>query len=156
VSSSYMALTIILKGIAYQKFSKELNSQQIDYVKLQTKPSPFNTVMWTANVETENAFLIGNYSFFDTRPVTFYSHPKNHKALGELICEDKIQRLIKVVENWYTISERDGKLLFNDLRFGLMSVDPNTEKYAFSYILEQENGKLKITEEPKDRSDAKK
>lgn len=156
VSSSYMALTIILKGIAYQKFTKELNSQQIEYLKLQTKPSPFNTVMWTANVETEDAFLIGNYSFFDTQPVTFYSHPKNHQALGDLIQEEKVQRLIKVVENWYTISERDGKLLFNDLRFGLMSVDPDTEKYAFSYILEHENGELKITEEPKDRSDAKK
>jgi inner membrane protein len=37
-----------------------------------------------------------------------------------------------------------------------MSVDPNTDKYAFSYILEKENGELKITEESKDRSDAKK
>lgn len=156
ISSSYMALTLILKGIAFQHFKKELKDQNIEYLSLQTKPSPFNTILWTANVETEDAFLIGNYSFFDTQPVAFHSHPKNHQALGELIHEEKIQRLIKVVENWYTISERDGKLLFNDLRFGLMSVDPDTEKYAFSYILERENSKLLITEEPKDRRDAKK
>lgn len=156
ISSSYMVLTIILKGFAYQKFTKELNNQQIEYLNLQTKPSPFNTIMWTANVETEDAFLIGNYSFFDSQPVEFHSHPKNHQALGKLVYEDKIQRLIDVVEHGYTISERDGKLLFNDLRFGLMSVDPDTEKYAFSYIIERENGSVKITEEPKDRSDAKK
>lgn len=156
VSSSYMVLTIILKGVAYQKFSKALEDQQIEYLGLQTKPSPFNTIMWVANVETEDSFLIGNYSFFDTQPIAFHSHPKNHDALGELKNEDKIQRLINVTENWYTVTERNGQLLFNDLRFGLMSVDPNTDKYAFSYILEKENGELQITEEPKDRSDAKK
>lgn len=156
VSSSYMVLTIILKGVAYQKFSKALKEQQIEYLGLQTKPSPFNTIMWVANVEIEDSFLIGNYSFFDTQPIAFHAHSKNHEALGELKNEDKIQRLIKVVENWYTITERNGQLLFNDLRFGLMSVDPNTDKYAFSYILDKENGELKITEESKDRSDAKK
>lgn len=155
ISSAYMVLTIVLKGITYQKFKNELAEQQIDYLTLQNKPSPFNTILWTANVETEDSFLIGNYSFFDTKPVQFHFHPKNHEALGMLKDEDKVQRLIKVVEGWYTISERDGHLLFNDLRFGLMSVDPNTDKYAFSYILERENGELKITEEPKDRSDAK-
>ena len=156
ISSCYMVITIILKGITYQKFQNELANQNIDYLTLQNKPSPFNTILWTANVETEDSFLIGNYSFFDSKPVQFHSHPKNHEALGDLIEEHKIQRLIKVVEGWYTISERDGQLLFNDLRFGLMSVDPNSDKYAFSYILENEDGELKITEEPKDRSDAKK
>lgn len=155
ISSAYMLLTIVLKGITYQKFKNELSEQRIDYITLQNKPSPFNTILWTANVETEDSFLIGNYSFFDTKPVQFHSHPKNHDALGNLRNEDKIQRLIKVVEGWYTITNRDGQLLFNDLRFGLMSVDPNSEKYAFSYILERENGELKVIEEPKDRSDAK-
>jgi inner membrane protein len=156
VSSAYMVLTLVLKGITYHKFQNELANQNIEYIALQNKPSPFNTIMWTANVETEDSFLIGNYSFFDTQPVVFHSHPKNHKALGDLRNEDKIERLIKVAEGWYTITERNGQLLFNDLRFGLMSVDPNTDKYAFSYILEVEDGELKITEEPKDRSDAKK
>ncbi len=156
ISSGYMVITIILKGITYQKFQKELAEQNIEYLTLQNKPSPFNTILWTANVEAEDSFLIGNYSFFDSQPVQFHSHPKNHQALGDLKNEDKVQRLINVVEGWYTITERDGQLLFNDLRFGLMSVDPNSEKYAFSYILENEDGELTITEEPKDRSDAKK
>lgn len=155
VSSTYMALTIILKLVAVHHFKNELDKQQISYVSLQTKPSPFNTIMWTANVETEDSFLIGNYSFFDTQQVRFYEHPKNHEALGDLKEDEKVQRLIKVVENWFTITERDGELLFNDLRFGLMSVNPDTDKYAFSYILESNGNEVSITEEPKDRSDAK-
>lgn len=156
ISSGYMVLTLILKGVAYHKFKNELNHQGIEYISLQTKPSPFNTIMWVANVETENDFLIGNYSFFDTQPVEFYRHPKNHEALGDLRKEEKIKRLIKVTENWYTITEREGQLLFNDLRFGLMSVHPETEKYAFSYIIDKNGEEIEITEEPKDRSDAKK
>lgn len=155
ISSAYMVLTIVLKGITYQKFQNALNDQKIDYLSLQTKPSPFNTILWTANVETDDSFLIGDYSFFDTQPIKFHAHHKNHELLGDLIEEDKIQRLIDVVDGWYTVTKRDDELLFNDLRFGLMSIDPNTDKYAFSYILEKENGELKITEESKDRSDAK-
>jgi len=156
ISSSYMLLTLFLKLMAYQKFKTELSDQQISYINLQTKPSPFNTILWTANVETADAFLIGDYSFFDTKPVTFHSHPKNHRALGDLKNDDKIIRLIDIVEGWYTITEKDGHLLFNDLRFGLMSVDPKTDKYAFSYELISKDEDLAIVEEPKDRSDAKK
>lgn len=156
ISSSYMLLTLILKGVTYHKFQKALIDQHIEYCNLQNKPSPFNTVLWTANVETKDSFLIGNYSFFDTKSIRFYSHPKNYEALGRLKKEDKIQRLIHVVKGWYTITERDGQLLFNDLRFGLMSVNPDTDKYAFSYILEKEGEELKIIEQPKDKSDAKK
>lgn len=156
VSSAYMLLTIFLKGIADYKFRDALVHQDISYSSLQTKPSPFNTIMWTANVETDEAFLIGNYSFFDTRPIVFHSHPKNHEALGELRNHDKVARLIEVVEGWYTITEKNGGLFLNDLRFGLMSVNPDTDKYAFSYLLEDSGGELKIIEEPKDRADAKK
>ena len=76
--------------------------------------------------------------------------------MGDLRNEDKVKRLINITEGWYTILERNDQLLFNDLRFGLMSVDPDTDKYAFSYILEMEDGELNIIEELKDRSDAKK
>ncbi len=156
ISSTYLVVTFILKGITYGKFKDALADQQIDYIAMQTKPSPFNTILWTANVETADSFLIGDYSFFDTKPIQFYQHPKNHQALGVLAEEYQIQRLIEVAEGWYTITERNGQLSLNDLRFGLMSVDPDTDKYAFSYILEKEDGEIKITEEPKDRRDAKK
>ncbi len=156
VSSSYMVLTIILKGITYNKFQTALENQNIAYSKLETKPSPLNTILWTANVETEDAFLIGDFSFFDTKPIQFFPHPKNHEALGPLAEEDKVKRLIKITKEWYTVSERPDGIYLNDLRFGMMSVDQNAEKYAFSFRLEKEGNQLKVTEEPKDTRDAKK
>ncbi len=156
VSSAYMLLTLILKGVTYNKFETALEKQNIAYKALETKPSPLNIILWTANVETENAFLIGDYSFFDTKPIQFFSHPKNHEALGALAEEDKVKRLIKITKGWYTVSEREDGIYLNDLRFGMMSVDQRAEKYAFSFRLEKEGNELKVTEEPKNTHDAKK
>lgn len=156
VSSSYMALTIILKGITYNRFETALENQNIAYMALETKPSPLNAILWTANVETEDAFLIGDFSFFDTKPIQFFPHPKNHGALGALAEEDKVKRLIKITKGWYTVSERPNGIYLNDLRFGVISADQRADKYAFSFRLEKEGNQLKVTEEPKDTRDAQK
>lgn len=156
ISSGYMLVTIILKGITFYKFETTLKEQNIVYSALQTKPSPMNTILWTANVETENAFLIGDYSFFDTKPIQFSLHPKNHDMLGNLRKEDKVQRLIQITQGWYTVSERADGIYLNDLRFGMMSVDPNADKFAFSFLIEKTGNEVTVTEETKDTRDAKK
>ena len=154
VSSIYMALSLILKGISYYKFENALKEQNIAYLDLDTKPSPMNTILWTANVETEDSFLIGDYSFFDSKPIQFSSHPKNHEALGNLREEDKVKRLIKITQGWYTVSEKQDGTYLNDLRFGMISVDPNSEKFAFSFLIEKTGNEVTVTEEEKNTREA--
>lgn len=155
VSSAYMLVTIVLKFVTYDKFVQALDEQEIVYSTIQTKPSPMNTILWTANVQTEDAFLIGDYSFFDTEPIQFYSHPKNHELLGELRNNKNVQRLITVTEDKYTIVKKEDGIYLNDLRFGMISVKQNGDKYAFSYKLDEVGDEVIITEEVKDREDAK-
>ena len=60
-------------------------------------------------------------------------------------------------EGWYCITEKNGDLLFNDLRFGLMNNDPNNLTFAFSYKIWKENNQLKAIELPnKNRAEAQK
>lgn len=155
ISSIYMLVTIAFKGITYHKFEQALAEQNIVYSSIQTKPSPMNTILWTANVQTEDAFLIGDYSFFDTEPIQFYSHPKNHELLGDLAKDKNVKRLIRVTEDKYTLVKKPDGLYLNDLRFGMISVKQNGDKYAFSYLLEPTDNGVLITEEIKDRDDAK-
>tara|TARA_A100000171_G_C2139317_1_gene153372 strand:- start:5325 stop:6320 length:996 start_codon:yes stop_codon:yes gene_type:complete len=155
ISSSYLVLTLILKGITYQKFKNALQEQNVTYSELETKPAPLQAVLWTANVETEDAFLIGYYSLFDSKAITFGSHPKNHDLLGDLAKNDKVKRLIQLSNGFYTITKTEGKLYFNDLRFGTLSVDPDNEQYVFSYLLEGNKENLAITENRKRPEDAK-
>lgn len=155
VSSGYLLLTLVLKGLAYKVFVDSLEAQGITYEQISTRPTPFNTVLWTANVDTKEAYLIGNYSFFDSGPIVFRAYPKNHEVLGSLERNDKITRLIAITEGWYTITEEDDLLFLNDLRFGLMSLNPNETKFAFTYKLEKHKKGLKVTETPKVPGDAK-
>lgn len=156
ISTAYLVLTIVLKGFSFQAFKKGLESQNIRYTDISVRPSPFNTILWTANIDAGDRYLIGNYSFFDTQEIQFAAYPKNHELLGTLKEEDKIKRLIAISEGWYVISEKAATLYFNDLRFGLMSLDANEERFAFSYELAASNGELTVTETPKFREDAKK
>lgn len=155
VSSSYLLLTLILKGVAYRKFVDSLKDQGIDYVAIDTRPAPLSTILWTANIDVGDAYLIGNYSFFDSQEIHFTSYPKNRQLLGQLSANDKVKRLAKIAEGWYTITEKSGMLYFNDLRFGLISLDPEETRFTFSYkLIENENG-LQVQETEKFNRDAK-
>ncbi|MAK34780.1 MAG: metal-dependent hydrolase [Flavobacteriaceae bacterium] len=155
VSSIYLVLTLVLKGITFLKFENALEEQRIAYTEIETKPAPLNAILWTANVETEHSFLIGYYSLFDSQPIKFGVHPKNHELLGGLAADAKIKRLIKLTNGFYTISEDNGNLYFNDLRFGTLSVDPNNRDYVFSFLLEKKGENLVVTENRKRPEDAK-
>jgi inner membrane protein len=156
VSSSYLVLTLILKGVAYQSFTTSLDAQKIVYTDIDIRPSPLNTILWTANIDTEDAYMIGNYSFFDSQEIDFEAFPKNHQLLGDLKDTDKVKRLIAISEGWYTISEKKDMLHFNDLRFGLISLDPKETQFAFSYELDRTTNQLMVKETPKFRGDAEK
>ncbi len=155
VSSLYLLCTIGLKGITYLKFKNSLVEQNISYLQLQTRPSPFNTIMWSANVELEDAYLIGDYSIFDTKPIEFRRIPKNHFLVDDFKEEVNLDRIIAISEGWYTISKRDDNLYFNDLRFGAFDQDANDPKFVFSYTLKKENGELIVEEVPRDPEEAK-
>ncbi|WP_422359668.1 metal-dependent hydrolase [Reichenbachiella sp.] len=157
MSSGYLLLTFLFKWMAFAQFESALDAQGIEYTQLDTRPSPMNTILWSANVETEAAYLLGNYSLFDSQPIRFEPYPKNHQLLGDLIAEGSVQRMIAISEGWYTISQKEGQLYFNDLRFGLLSLDPNAQDFVFSYQINVvDSGQVIFTEVPKNKQDGKK
>ncbi|MEL6918291.1 MAG: metal-dependent hydrolase [Bacteroidota bacterium] len=155
VSSSYLLVTLVLKGITYQRFIDHLEEQQITYKEITTRPTPMNSFLWTANVDVGDAYLIGEYSLFDSRPIQFRSYPKNHQLLGHLSGNDKVGRLIQIAEGWFIITEKKGQLYFNDLRFGLMSLDPEEKRFVFSYKLIPEGKGIRVEETRKTGLDGK-
>lgn len=156
ISSSYLALTFLLKGFAFNAFEKALENQNIAYTEIQTRPSPMNTILWSANVEQEDQYLLGDYSFFDTQPISFEAYPKNHNLLGTWTKDENVQRMIAISKGWYTINKVKDTLYFNDLRFGLFSVAPNAQNFVFKYKMTlNENGVVEFTEEPKRPEDGK-
>ncbi|SDI53702.1 metal-dependent hydrolase [Winogradskyella thalassocola] len=156
ISTAYLALTFILKDVALTQFEDELLMQNINYKDIDTRPSPLNTILWNANVETKNAYLLGTYSFFDTKDITFETYPKNHELLGDLIKNEKVKRMIAISEGWYTINKIDDQLYFNDLRFGLLSMAPQSQNFVFKYLIEVDpSGNVSFIEQEKTQRDGK-
>ena len=156
ISCIYLLLiTPALKFYTFQKFENALEDQNIPYERMDTRPTPLNSILWTANIETEDAFLTGNYSIFDTKPVNFHSIPKNYHLASHLEEDPNLQRLKKISEGWYTFSEENGELYFNDLRFGNLDIEDPDSDFIFSYRLDKKNGKLTATETEKEMTDAK-
>ena len=156
VSSSYLVLSIILKGITYQKFEAALQEQGFEYLQIENKPAALNTILWTANVELEDAYLIGDYSFFDSKPIKFNRFEKNHELLGDLRQEDKVQRLIKISNGWFIISNQEGEIFFSDLRFGVLDAESEEPNFVFTYKLNTKNDQLEVEEVKRKPAEAKK
>ncbi|QDO94947.1 metal-dependent hydrolase [Formosa sediminum] len=155
-STAYLAITVVLKGIAFYNFELALQNQNISYTDLDTRPSPLNTILWTANVDTKDAYFVGHYSFFDSKPITFYRYPKHHEYVDALKTNAKLQRMIAISKGWYTISKQDQKLFFNDLRFGTLSLKPDAQNFVFQYEIKTDsNNNIYFVETPKNRDDAK-
>ncbi len=119
VSTSYMALTFVLKGIGYSKFLKAAERDKISYVEMDTQPTALNTILWNSQIETKTGFRTGYYSFFDSKKITFSPEiPKNHHLLEPYKNQKVVKQLIKISTGWYFVEQAEDGLIFTDTRFG--------------------------------------
>lgn len=145
ISSTYMVITIILKGVTFQVFEDNLETQSIKYHELRTNPTPLNSILWVAKARTDSAFLFGFYSLLDKNDsIDFFSIPNNYHLVKDIKHETDFKRLKRLSENYYTIdSTEEDTLIFNDLRFGLMGFDKEAPK-VFSYKMFYKNDTFKV------------
>jgi len=156
LSSTYLVITLFLKWAAFSQFKQALNNQNIDYIDIDTRPSPLNTILWNANIDTKDVYLLGDYSFFDSQPISFSIYEKNHHLIDDLKHNEKVQRMIAITEGWYSISQKNGNLYFNDLRFGLLNLKPESDDFVFQFLIEKHtDGTVNFIEQPRNRSNAK-
>ena len=154
LSTSYLLVALLVKQVVNQRFEQALQEQGIAYSQISTRPSPMNIILWNANVDTEDSYLIGDYSFFDSAPIRFTAYPKNRSASRDLSEYENVQRLIAIAEGWYILEQIEGEWYFNDLRFGLIPRKNGDAYFAFSYQLQLKNDEITAKEVSKTRGDA--
>lgn len=156
VSCIYLLLiTPALKWISYSKFESALEENNISYIRMDTRPTALNSILWSANVETENDFLLAEYSIFDSKPIQFQPIPKQHELADSWAEKRNFKRLVTISEGWYVLERSAGQLIYNDLRFGKLDITDPESPFVFSYIISEENGEIIATETEKELSDAK-
>lgn len=156
ISSCYLFLSCFIKLYALNKFEKALLQQGITYSEIIVKPTAFNIILWNANVATSDAYLLGDYSLFDSQSISFTKYVKNLELESKLKGNPDFEKLKKISEGWYIISKKNESLYFNDLRFGLLNDYPDNTQFAFSYQFIKTNSELKAIEVSKEKPDGKK
>lgn len=143
ISTSYLLLTMVFKGITYQKFTNSLEQQNIPYQRIETGPTPLNSILWFANVETETQYMIGLYSLMDNDDdIKFYAFNKNPVLRKKLQNFETIKKLNHFAKDWYLLSETESGYDYTNLRFGAMAAKDGKPNYIFKYKLTIDDKKM--------------
>lgn len=146
LSTSYLMLTVLVQQAVRLKFEDALQRENIAYVRKIVKPSPFNIILWNTVVEAETGYFIGDYSFFDSQPITFDFYPKQEELIAEIESAKVIRQLQWISEGWWLITASERKLFLNDIRFGLLSTDRKKPEFSFSYELINQDDSVRAVE----------
>lgn len=122
ISSVYLLITVVNKQIAHRAFEDAWAEQGIEYLRYHSRPTPFNSILWSVTVETEDGFYEGYYSLLDRQGnIPFTYMEKNHHLIDKIENFSNIRRLIKLTRDYYTLDTWEHGILINDLRFGLFN-----------------------------------
>ena len=148
ISCLYLAVTLVNKYRVNHVFETALARQRVEFVRYDSRPTAFNNILWSVNIETTDAYLIGYYSFFDDdEHIDFLRFAKRHELIEPYLDDPDLRKLVNITENWYTMEIADGVLIVNDLRFGMAEGwDSEDGEFVFSYIVRPERNDLSITQ----------
>jgi inner membrane protein len=155
ISSAYMVFTLYHKQQFDHIFEQSLKEKGIVAQRFTSSPTILNNFLWQGMAEGDSAYYHGFYSFFDKEPrvAEFNVLPKNHHMIAQWQGEREIRILRWFSKDYYNVIVRkDGKLQYNDLRYGTR--EENFEKessYIFRFILEEKDGQLEVRQTREDQ-----
>lgn len=140
ISTAYLVLTGVFKTITHNKFIQNLQKQDIVYERIEIGPTPFNSILWYATIETEKEFLVGYYSLLDKNDtIEFVRYTKNFKLRNQLDKYVKFNELNHFSKDWYLLSEEENGIRYSNLRFGALELKENQPNFVFQYLLRIED-----------------
>jgi len=150
ISTLYLGITLLNKGLANQAFEQGLAKAGIDYTDYISKPSPLNTILWAVTAKTEEGYYTGFYSLLDDEaPTEFEFTPHQHELLKPYTENRQVRLLQEIMKGYFTAEQTEEGIFINDLRFGKFNAWTTTapSQFVFRYLVqEQPNGGLQITQ----------
>ncbi len=150
LAQAYLLFTVYHKLALDHLVKKNIETQSIEVTQYMTAPAPLNNFLWWVLIETPDEYLVSYYSFFDREAtLSFDPIPKNHHLLNGVNDRHQIKELIRFTKGFYTLQQDSKTLIFNDLRFGIITGWFDLSKdFIFSFDIEQINGNIYIKRRP--------
>lgn len=156
ISSTYMLLTFMNKFQVDNAFRQAMEQQEISMSRFTTGPSIFNNILWQGVAEGDSLYHYGRYSLWDEQAPFAQMNQigKGHEYLKPFE-DDRVIKILKWFSNGYYCVKPlpEGKLEFNDMRYGTFPMGNGSEVFIFQFTLEPKDGKI-IAEQvrPEDRN----
>lgn len=136
-SCLYLTLTALNYHQVHRTIEGSLHEQGMSYKHFLITPTIFNNLLWNVVVDTEEAFLLGQYSILDEIPIAFHPTSKGYELLHNLDTDETLGVLRWFSDGYLNAVRRnDGSLQLNDLRFGTFSGRAkDADDYIFRFKL---------------------
>jgi len=140
ISSAYLVLCLYNKSRVNNVWERTLKEEGIEYSRFMTSPSILNNVLWSCLAETDDGYVHGEYSLFDKEKKVHFSYTARNPIGAEVLLKDRTIECLKWFSNgYYTLSEHEEGLQFNDMRFGSLPLDGGDTHYIFNFIVRPRN-----------------
>jgi len=137
ISSTYLLAGLLNKFIAADVFRNDLISESPKMELVFTGTTPLNIILWYGIAESNYAFHVGYYSFFDrTKKIEWVEFPKNHHLISDIENEYGIDRLKWFSDQMYIVHEAGTDTLnLYSMKFGRSKFDSPTPEGSFSFYI---------------------
>jgi inner membrane protein len=120
LSTLYLAWSFGAKYYAQGVAREALARQGVEYERIVTLASPFNTILWRIVAMDDGGYHVGWYSLLDPqRDMRFDFHPSDTRLLGGLEQHWPVTRLQWFTKGFYRVSRIDENVVMTDLRMGV-------------------------------------
>ena len=128
VSTLYLSWTLIAKLVVQNNVEDALEKQAINYQRIFTVPTPFNSLLWRAVVRDETGYYEGYYSVLDAdNDIQFRYYKSDEQLLSGIEQHWPVQRLKWFSKGFYSVNREQNDIVISDLRMGM---EPS---YVFSF-----------------------
>lgn len=146
LSTSYLIICLGLKMYIHNHFERAFATSSEPVQRWSSRPAPLTSLLWTANAETENYYIISYASIFDKGPafpITYFE--KNHQLRKQWQSQLPFQKLQSITQGQYLFKTIDHGIEISDLRFGqiLGWTDPYSD-FVFRYTIQQNNSNKEL------------
>ncbi len=136
ISCAFLLFTVFNKFYIDNQFEKAFTKQEIPVERFTSSPTILNNVLWSATLETDSLFYLGQYSWFDEVPIAFNPVQKGHDLIDNLDSDPTLKTLRWFSKDYFCLMDIDSAIQYNDLRFGTFYGKGDTpDDYIFNFHL---------------------
>ncbi len=120
LSTLYLGWSFAAKFHAQSVAKDALTEQGIEYQRIVTLASPFNTILWRFVAVDYSGYYTGWYSLLDgDREIRFTAHPSDPGLLAGIEDYWPVSRLQWFTKGFYSVSQEGDEIIMSDLRMGI-------------------------------------